>query len=107
MSINKKIIYDKTVPINVKDMTKNLGIIKTNKKNTNTNVLETNKITEPGSYLTFRNCFKIEKNADNVEDFKYKTRYMFAEDEYKSFKTEIKKVQEQRTEEFDSSTISV
>jgi len=26
-------------------MTKNLGIIKTNKKNPNTNVLETNKIT--------------------------------------------------------------
>ena len=49
----------------------------------------------------------MERNADNVEDFKYKTRYMFAEDEYKSFKTQIKKVQEQRTEEFDSSTISV
>ena len=59
ISINKKIIYDKTVPINVKEMTKNLGLIKTNKKNPNTNALETNKITEPGSYLTFRNSFKI------------------------------------------------
>lgn len=39
MSIHKKIIYDKTVPINVKEMTKNLGVIKTNKKNPNTNVL--------------------------------------------------------------------
>jgi hypothetical protein len=58
-SINKKLIYDKTIPINVKDMTKNLGIIKTNKKNPNTNVLETNKITEPNSYLTFRNAFKL------------------------------------------------
>lgn len=32
---------------------------------------------------------------------------MFAEDENKSYKTEIKRVQEQRTEEFDSSTIGV
>lgn len=39
ISIDKKIIYDKTVPINVKEMTKNLGVIKTNKKNPNTNVL--------------------------------------------------------------------
>lgn len=39
VSIHKKIIYDKTVPINVKEMTKNLGVIKTNKKNPNTNVL--------------------------------------------------------------------
>lgn len=61
-------------------MTKNMGIIKTNKKNPNTNVLETNKITEPNSYLTFRNSFRIDRNADNVEDFKYKFRYMYAED---------------------------
>jgi hypothetical protein len=45
VSIDKKIIYDKTIPINVKDMTKNMGIIKTNRKNPNTNVLETNRVT--------------------------------------------------------------
>ncbi len=79
-SIHKKIIYDKTVPINVREMTKNLGVIKTNKKNPNTNLLENNKITEPGSYLHFRNSFKLDKSTDNTEDFKYKYRYMFAED---------------------------
>ncbi len=40
-------------------MTKNLGIIKTNKKNPNTNLLESNKMTEPNSYLSFRNSFKL------------------------------------------------
>jgi hypothetical protein len=35
LSIEKKIIYNKAVPINTKEMTKNLGIIKINKKNKN------------------------------------------------------------------------
>ena len=107
ISVEKKIIYDRTVPINTREMTKNMGIIKTNKKNPNTNILETNRVTEPNSFLLFRNSFKLEKNANDVEDFKYKFRFMFSDEEYKNFKPEIKKVQEQRAEELDSSTISV
>ncbi len=34
-SINKSFIYNKAIPINTRQMTKNLGVIKTNKKTKN------------------------------------------------------------------------
>ena len=54
----------------------------------------------------YRNSFKIDVK-DGEEEFNYKFKYMFSEDEYKSFKQEIKKIQELRAEEFDSSSISI
>jgi hypothetical protein len=76
-------------------MTKNLGIIRTNRKKNG--VLEANKLTEPDSYTMFRNCFRVELN-NGEEEFMYKFKYMFYEDEGKSFKQEIKKIQDSRTE---------
>lgn len=46
-------------------------------------------------------------NKDGEEEFNYKFKYMFSEDEYRSFKHEIKKIQEIKAEEFDSSSITV
>lgn len=43
------------------------------------------KLTEPDSYALYRNTFKIDCK-DGEEDFKYKYKYMFCEEEYKNFK---------------------
>jgi hypothetical protein len=40
-------------------MTKNLGVIKTNKKTKNS-MLETKKLTDPDAYTLYRNTFKID-----------------------------------------------
>ena len=65
-------------------MTKNLGVIKTNKKTKNS-VLEPNKLADPDAYTLYRNIFKIDLK-DGEEEFHYKNKYMFSEDEYRSFK---------------------
>jgi hypothetical protein len=59
-------------------MTKNLGVIKTNKK-TKGGILETKKLTDPDSYTLYRNSFKIDIK-DGEEDFNYKFKYMFSEE---------------------------
>lgn len=56
LSIEKRIIYNKAVPINIRSMTKNLGVIKTNRK-TKTGMLEGKKLTDPDSYTLYRNVF--------------------------------------------------
>lgn len=105
LEIQRKIIYNKAIPINTRQMTKNLGVIKTNKK-TKAGSLQTKKLTDPDAYTLYRNSFKIDVK-DGEEEFNYKFKYMFSEDQYKSFKQEIKKIQELRAEEFDSSSISI
>lgn len=82
-----------------------MGVIKTNKKTKNS-MLQTNKLADPDAYTLYRNTFKIDVK-DGEEDFNYKFKYMFSEEEYKNFKHEIKKIQELRAEEFDSSSITV
>ena len=86
-------------------MTKNLGVIKTNKK-TKGSMLEINKLADPDAYTLFRNVFQINTH-DGEEEFNYRTKYMFSEEEYRNFKHEIKKINELRTEEFDSSAVSI
>ena len=93
-SIERRIIYNKAIPINTKEMTKNLCVIKTNKKN-KSGILQPKKLTDPDAYALYRNTFKIDsKNGE--EEFNYKFKYMFCEDQYKTFKHEIKKIQELR-----------
>lgn len=104
-SVQKRLIYNKAIPINTREMTKNMGVIKTNKKTKNS-MLQTNKLADPDAYTLYRNTFKIDVK-DGEEDFNYKFKYMFSEEEYKNFKHEIKKIQELRAEEFDSSSITV
>lgn len=57
-SVEKRIIYNKAIPINTREMTKNLGVIKTNKK-TKTGVLETKKLADPDAFTLYRNTFSI------------------------------------------------
>jgi hypothetical protein len=71
-------------------------VIKTNKKTKN-GTLEAKKLTEPDSYALYRNSFRIEVK-DGEEEFSYKFKYMFCEDDSKNFKHEIKKIQELRAE---------
>lgn len=77
-SVERKIIYNKAIPVNTREMTKNLGVIKTNKKTKNS-MLETKKLTDPDAYTLYRNTFKIDLK-DGEEDFNYKFKYMFSED---------------------------
>lgn len=84
VEVKKKLIYNKAIPINIREMTKNTGVIKTNKKTKNA-MLETNKIIDPDAYTLYRNAFKIDFK-DGEEDFNYKVKYMFSEEEYKNFK---------------------
>ena len=64
--------------MNTREMTKNLGVIKTNKK-TKSSQLETNKLADPDAFTLFRNSFKIDIK-DGEEDFNYKVKYMFSEE---------------------------
>lgn len=105
VGIQRRIIYNKAVPINLRSMTKNLGVIKTNRKTKN-GTLDPKKLTEPDSYTLYRNVFRGEVK-DGEEEFNYKFKYMFSEDESKNYKHEIKKIQELRAEEFDSSSITI
>ncbi len=77
-SIEKKLIYGKAVPVNTREMTKNLGVIKTNKKSKNS-VLETNKLVDSDAYALYRNIFRINMK-DGVEDFTYKIKFLFTEE---------------------------
>lgn len=104
-SIRKQLIYEKAIPVNVREMTKNMGVIRSNKK-AKGSTLETNKTIDPDAYTLYRNSFRIEMK-EGEEDFNYKVKYMFSEEEYKNFKHEIKKIQELRAEEFESSNLTV
>lgn len=83
-SIEKKIIYNKAIPINTKEMTKNLGVIKTNKK-TKTGTLQPRKLADPDAFTLYRNAFMIGQK-DGEEDFNYKFKFMFFEQQYRNFK---------------------
>lgn len=60
-NVEKRIIYNKAIPVNTREMTKNLGVIKTNKKLKN-GIIEPNKLTDPDAYAVYRNTFKIDIN---------------------------------------------
>ena len=59
-------------------MTRNLGMMKTNKKNKNS-ILETNKAIDSSAYTLYRNVFRIDRR-NGEEEFNYKNKYMFSEE---------------------------
>lgn len=77
LSVKKQIVYNRSIPVNVRKPSKNMGIIKTpirNKNEGNGKTISTKpQLTEPYSFARFRIVYKME-NAQ----FKYKFQYVFS-----------------------------
>ena len=82
LSIEKKLVYDKTLLINTKDCSKNLGIIKTSTRSRNEKnelVIDSNpKLTELDSYCRFRCSYFFVQGSDNSEELSFKYKYLFS-----------------------------
>lgn len=85
LSVKKNIVYNKSIPANIRRASKNMGIIKTpirNKNEANGKAIITKpQLTEPHSYARFRIVYKIEGGQ-----LKYKFQYIFSEKDCKMLK---------------------
>ena len=62
LKTEKKLVYDKAIPINMRNISKNMGIIKTAIRSRNANektVATKAQLTEPDSYARFRIVYKL------------------------------------------------
>ena len=89
-------MYDKAIPINMRNISKNMGIIKTAVRSRNINgktVATKAQLTEPDSYARFRIVYKMEK-----EDLKFNFQFLFTEVDCKLLKDDLRKLEEERYE---------
>ena len=93
LNAEKNLVYNQSVPINIRSSSKNLGIIRSAIRSKNSangkSITSKAQLTEPDSSARFRVVYKIIKG-----DLKFNFQFIFTEADCKILKDELRKMEE-------------
>lgn len=100
VEVHKELVYNRAVPINMRAISKNMGIIKTSIRNkSNSKPISEPQMTDPGSYARFRVVYSLSRDdSSNKDELNFKFQFIFSEVDCRMLKEELRKLEEDRYE---------